>query len=286
MGRASDDQDAAHCRDLVRKEDKDRFLSSLFAPEDKRVQLMALYAFDLEISRIPFLVSEPALGEIRMQWWADAVEALYAGATGDHPVLRMLDAAIAAAGLPKQPFLDLIDARRFDLYADPMPTLRSLEGYAGETTSAVIQMAAVILAGPNSVRATDAAGHGGVAQAIVRMLRLVPADRTRGKVAIPEEILVGHGLKASDYLSGRWSEAMGLAFARMRHLARTHIEEARSHEPQVPLEALPAFMPLALTDLYLARMERPGFNAFTMTADVSQARRQVRLLRASWQKAY
>lgn len=283
---ADDHQDAIHCRDLVRREDKDRFLASLFAPADKRAQLMALYAFDVEVTRIRFAVSEPGLGEIRLQWWTEAVEALYAGAPGDHPVVRALGRTIATAGLPKQPILDLIEARRFDLYADPIPTMRSLEGYAGETTSAVIQMAAVILAGAEASQAADAAGHGGVSQAIVRILRLVRADRPRGKVAIPEEILLSHGLKVSDYLDGRWSDAMRLAFARMRHAARSHLEKARGFDPMVPLGALPAFMPLALTDLYLKRMERPGFNAFTMSAEVSQMRRQLRLLGASWRKAY
>ena len=280
------DQDAIHCRNLVRGQDKDRFLAGLFAPEDKRGHLMALYAFDVEVSRISFLVSEPALGEIRLQWWADSIEALYDGAAGDHPVVRALGRAVETAGLPKQPILDLIEARRFDLYADPMPTLGSFEGYAGETTSSLIQMAAVILAGSDASRAVDASGHGGVAQAIVRVLRLARADRARGKVAIPEEILLSHGLKVGDYLDGRWSDAMRLAFARMRHAARSHLEKARSFDPQVPLDALPAFMPLALTELYLGRMERPGFNAFTMSAEVSQIRRQWRLLRASWQKAY
>ena len=48
-----------HCLELVRKGDKDRFLSSLFAPDDKRPHLLALYAFNLEITRIRDLVSDP-----------------------------------------------------------------------------------------------------------------------------------------------------------------------------------------------------------------------------------
>lgn len=288
MGKVDDidDQDAGHCRELVRTQDKDRFLSSLFAPQERRGHLLALYAFDVEISRIRYQVSEPALGEIRMQWWADSVEALYRGTSGDHPVVRALGRAIEAGGLPMQAFLDLIDARRFDLYADPMPTIGALEGYAGETTSALIQMACVLLAGAEASRTADAAGHGGVAQAIVRILRQARADRLSGKVAIPEEILLTHGLKTDDYLAGRWTESMSLAFARLRHAARRHLEAARGFEPDVPLDALPAFLPVALCDLYLKRMERPGFNAFTMSAEVSQVRRQLRLLTASWRAAY
>lgn len=96
----ADDKDAIHCRDLVRAEDKDRFLSSLFAPADKRADLMALYAFDIEVSRIRFLVSEPGLGEIRLQWWADSIEAIFGGSVGDHPVVRALGHAIETAACP------------------------------------------------------------------------------------------------------------------------------------------------------------------------------------------
>lgn len=280
------EEDAAHCQALVRDRDKDRYLATLFAPQEKRPQLMALYAFNAEVARIRYIVSEPMLGEMRMQWWAESIEALYAGRTADHPVLRMLAVTIEESGLPKQPFLDLIDARRSDLYADLMPTLRALEGYAGETTSAVIQMAAVILIGTEASRVVDAAGHGGVAQAIVRLLRQVRGDRQAGRVAIPEDILLEHGLKASDYLAGRWSDAMRLAFARVRYAARKHLSEARAYDPDVPLDALAAFLPLALCDLYLRRMEGSGFNAFTMSPEVSQLRRQWRLLLASWRAAY
>ena len=42
----------AHCEQLVREADKDRFLATLFAPADRRPHLYALYAFNIEISRV------------------------------------------------------------------------------------------------------------------------------------------------------------------------------------------------------------------------------------------
>ena len=60
---------ADHCRDLVRDSARDRYLASLFAPDEKRRQLFALYALDIEIARIATAVSEPQIGLIRQQWW-------------------------------------------------------------------------------------------------------------------------------------------------------------------------------------------------------------------------
>ena len=131
-----------YCADLVRKLDHDRYLSTLFAPAPKRHHLLSLYAFNIEIARIREIVSEPALGEMRLQWWRDTIAALYEGNPGDHPVSQGLADAIKAGDLPQSAFQNLIDARVFDLYDDPMPTLNDLEGYLGETSSVLIILAA------------------------------------------------------------------------------------------------------------------------------------------------
>src|SRR4029077_13748928 len=130
--------------------DKDRYLASLFAADKTRPQLWALLAFNYEVARIRELVSEPELGEIRLQWWLEKVEEIYRGVSLDHPVAAALAVAIENGGLPKAAFLNLIEARRFDLYGDPMPTLADLEGYLGETSSMLIQLGSLILAGPEA----------------------------------------------------------------------------------------------------------------------------------------
>ena len=72
---------AQHCDALVRSADKDRWLTALFVPEERRPLIHALYAFNAELARIRDQVSQPMLGEIRLQWWEDAVNGIYGGAT-------------------------------------------------------------------------------------------------------------------------------------------------------------------------------------------------------------
>ena len=268
--------------DLVRDADKDRYLATLFAPADKRPHLFALYAFSTEVARIREAVSEPQPGEIRLQWWSDAIGQLYAGNVNDHPVLTGLAEALETMPLAKEAFLNLIEARRFDLYDDGMRTMNDLEGYAGETSSALIQMAALILAGDDARRAADAAGHAGVAYAITGLLRAVPMHRARGQMYVPEELLLANKLTVADFRDARWSDAMGLVFRRMRQAARDHLARARAVDPDVSIEAGPAFLPVSLAELYLEKMERTGFNPFRHRAGVAQWRRQLRLLKASW----
>ena len=129
--------------DVVQAGDRDRYVADLFAPDPFRKHLFALHAFSVEVARVREAVSDPMLGEIRLQWWRDTIT----NGTGGHPVAAAINATINKFALPKDAFLRLIDARIFDLYDDPMPSLLDLEGYAGDTTSSLIQLASIILAG-------------------------------------------------------------------------------------------------------------------------------------------
>ena len=62
-----------HCDQLLREHDLDRWLACLFAPWAKRRYLHALYAFNLEVARVREIVSDPMPGEIRDQWWREAL---------------------------------------------------------------------------------------------------------------------------------------------------------------------------------------------------------------------
>ena len=59
------------CADVVRSHDFARYASTLFVPAPQRRALLAIYAFNVEISRVREHVSQPLPGEIRMQWWTD-----------------------------------------------------------------------------------------------------------------------------------------------------------------------------------------------------------------------
>ena len=205
---------ARYCSETVRTADKDRYLASLFAPDDKRDHLMALYAFSTEVARIREVTSEPAMGEFRLQWWRDTIEHIYRSNTPEHPIAVQLAKAIEAGDLQSQGFYSLIDARAFDLYDDPMPSLAALEGYLGETSSALIQMASLILAGPQARQAAESAGHAGVAFGITGLMRALPIHRSRGQCFLPAEMLARSDLTPADIMAGKRSAAIRVASAR------------------------------------------------------------------------
>ena len=236
-------------QDLVSKGDKDRYLSCLFAPTAARSHLLALYAFNIEIARIYDVVSEPQIGLVRQQWWLDSIDGIYAGHTPEHPVAVGLARAIEFARLTKEPLHNLIVAREFDLYDDAVASLNDLEGYLGETSSSLMQLAALIL----GFSAADVAGLAGVAFGIAGALRggrksFLPADMVQGLGEVE-------------------------TIKRLCAHARKRLGEARAIG--VAPDVLPAFLPASLTELYLKRIERGG------SLHVSQFRRQIALWRAA-----
>jgi phytoene synthase len=249
------DERAQQLGEIVRKAAADRYLSVLYAPEDKREALLALYAFDAEISRIRDLISEPMPGEIRLQWWRDAISAATPEAAGGHPVAAALVEAIHTHKLPLAAFGNYLDARIFDLYDDPMPGRTELEGYCGETSSAVMQLAALVLDPPSAVSSAELSGHAGCVQCIAALIRALPLHRARGQCYVPADILAAAGLDRSGYLAGGDEAAMRSMVDAMASLAREHMRAFEAGAPRMPESLRPAFLPLAVIPAWFDRID-------------------------------
>ncbi|HEY8384294.1 MAG TPA: phytoene/squalene synthase family protein [Microvirga sp.] len=262
-----------HCEALVREGDPERYWASLFAAADKRPHLYALYAFSHEIARVRDSVREAMVGEIRLQWWRDALQGEARGDVRSNPVAAALDETIVKFRLPRQALVDLIDARVFDLYDDAMPTVNDLEGYCGETSSSLMRLASLILADGGEAGSPDAAGHAGVAYAITGLLRAFPWHARQGQLYLPLDLLAKHGVVREDVVSGRGGPGLVGAMADLRALARRHLAQARPLIASAPAAARPAFRPLALVEPYLRQMERRDYDPFNTPVDLPQWRR-------------
>ena len=271
----------AHCDALVREHDRDRWLACLFAPFDKRRYLHALYAFSLEIARIRDLVSDPRPGEIRYQWWREAIEGAPRGDISAHPAASALLATVQKFRLPRAALTDLIDARTFDLYDDPMPGLRQLEGYCGETCSALYRLASLILADSRDPGGADAVGHAGVAYALTGLLRALPWHAARGQVYLPADHLARFGVTREEIVAGKTSAGLLAALAELRGVARGHLKQALQLRIALAAPARAALAPVLLVEPYLKRMETAGYDPFRSIVALPQWRRQWALWRGS-----
>jgi 15-cis-phytoene synthase len=269
-------QDAfAYCAQLVRAADRDRYVAALFAPAEHRGALYALYAFNSEVARVREAAQQILPGEIRLRWWSDVLSGERAGEANANPVAAALLATLERYHLAATSVLDLVEARRFDLYDEPMREVGDLEAYARRTSSAMFALAATILAGGEMQVVADAAG---TAYGIAGIMRAFPLHAARRRLYVPSAVLERHGVQVAAVLAGRSSAGLNAVLAELRDLARRHLAAAREPIAELPAAALPAFLPLALVRPLLDRLDR--CDAFA-AAEIPAWRRQWLIWRAA-----
>ncbi|MFN3293752.1 MAG: squalene/phytoene synthase family protein [Gemmobacter sp.] len=173
-----------HCVQMVAQGDPDRHAVARAASDAAQARLYPLYALNLEIARAAWASTEPLVCEMRLQWWADALEALGQGGTvPPHPVLEacgfLRGDAAAAEGLA-----GLIEARRRDVWAEPFADADALWAHLGATGGALMWLAARALgADPQAEPVVRGFGTGA---ALAAWLQAVPALMAQGRQPLPD----------------------------------------------------------------------------------------------------
>jgi phytoene synthase len=253
---------AEFCAELVRSHDFTRYASTLFVPAAQRRALLAIYAFNVEISRVREQVSQPLPGEMRLQWWTDMLAGAGHGGVEGNPVAAELLLAIRSWRLPVERLSRVIEEHQFDLYNDPMPTMAALEAYTNDTSSALFSLGAGI-AGRQSDDIEHLARHAGLAQGIARVMATLPLDASRRQLFVPLQLLESHGSNMEEVFAGKETPKLRAALDQLIGEARGHLNTALALLATAPPEVRPVFLPLALVTRDLKRMSRADSNPFT-----------------------
>lgn len=236
----------------IAEEDRDLYATLLFLPEDLRPDAGCLYGFHLEISRIPFLISDPMPGEIRLQWWRDVLSGERQEEAVANPLAIRLLTQIKRHNLPVDGFIRYLDAREFDLYNDPMPDRETLEAYLGETESFILQMITLCAGIQGNRLVADCCGHSGVAVGISNLVSRIAFDKNHQRVYVPGDLLAATGLNAQKWFSGDDHELMA-AFKGFVSLGNEHLTKATNAVNQLDKADRSVFLPLVLAKARLAK---------------------------------
>jgi phytoene synthase len=231
----------SYCASEARRNDWDRFICTLFAPVEARESLFCLIAFNCELARTRDVVSQPLLGQIRLQWWRDALASLYgdappSAATATHPILVPLARAISDYRLERALFDAMIDARSDELDEGGLKGAVDVLDYLLASTGNLARLQIAVLANGAvpSIETLLAAEHANVAWGLIELVRM-------------------KRLAADDIGE-----------------ARSHIDAARKLATNVDKRYLPVLLPATLAATHLAhpnagRVRRQltlAFNAF------------------------
>lgn len=239
--------------EAVRRFDNDRYVCALFAPDAAREALFALYGFNIEIAKTREAVSEPMLGQIRLQWWREAIGGIYAGTPRAHEVVEALAAAVAAHDLPREPLDALIDAREADLEDAPTPDMDALIDYARATTAPLNALAAAALS------AAPPPESDGTAQALTGLLRAIPFHARARRQYLPAPLLKTHGGTVTDYMELRPTDGLCNTVLAVADTARALLREA---EGLGGSRAAPFRAQSQLVKRQLRQIARAGHNPF------------------------
>jgi len=250
-----------YCVDSVRANDPDRYILAMLAPPAARDALFALYAFNVEIARTRELVSEPALGEIRLQWWRDGIAALYTGDGLRHEVSLALGEAISEFGLTRLNFDQLIDARAVDLDDNPPETLNALVEYAEKTTAPLIALALQVV-GESTPKAKAAARHIGVAWSLIGLIRALPFHLRSRRQYLPRDVTTRHNVSTRNLLELKPSSELNSAIKSLSDLAVAELQVAREMQRRIGRDAIPVLLQARLAEIYLRRLASFGFDPF------------------------
>lgn len=246
--------------EMARTGDETRFFAALCAPVEMRERLFALVALDAELARVSLTVSEPMLGEIRLQWWVEAIEAMAAGnGARGHPALEEL----ATARLDPGDMIALIEARRLEL-ADEPPDAAGLETYLSDLGR--WQGLCVAALGGDEA-AQSAAQSAGAAEATGRFLLTLPRLAAGGRAPFSAEVRAALEAGETPDLVRDLAEK-----------ALTALNTARTRRTAIPRQARASLLSLSAVEPFLKAAATPGSDLFSESWRPSPFRARLTLL--------
>ena len=201
--------------DVLREKDRDLYLCSLFAPVQARNAIMALYAFNAEITINRKSFDEPMVRQIRLKWWFDALAGVFAGAPAHHPVLELL-AEVVPLGLKRHVLEFLIEAE--------VAKFEDEGEMKSRTRWTLLFLQVLDILGARGYKTDKAAENAAKAWGALTKLRQNPENST--------DVIADHNM----------------------------ISAYRAAIPEITGVAVPALLPIVLTDIYLERIKRGGYN--------------------------
>lgn len=266
----------AELRSVALAREPDRYLAATLAPAGRRYDLVVLAAFAAEIARIASLVREPLAGEIRLQWWRDALIGEGADTAAGHPVAMAMRATIARFALPAATVEGVIDAQADMLHGERPANEAALRARMAASEGGLFRLAARICAGTEADDGmnvdADTADLAGFAYGVSRALVSSRADGEA--LLIPRSLVVDADLAEHP----RVTSARGA----LRAMARAAHADVAARMRQMSRRRRLAFLPLAMVKPNLHALEREADKQWARPGDMLPIGR---LLRIAWAHA-
>jgi presqualene diphosphate synthase len=243
---APDEAARAHVREVTTRSGTSFFWAMRFLPPARRDAMFAVYAFCREVDDIADDGATLELRRAGLAEWRAEIDRLYAGAPR-FPTARALLPAVSDYRLVREDFLAVIDGMEMDAVADMRaPSMAELELYCARVAGAV-GLLSVRVFGDGSETARDLARAEGQALQLTNILRDLKEDAARGRLYLPRELLIRHGILSDDPDAVLAHPALGLACDDLARIARGSYDQAEAYLARLDRRTLrPAIVMMAV----------------------------------------
>jgi phytoene/squalene synthetase len=232
--------------------------------------LLVLYAFNLEVARAPWASKEEMIAEMRLQWWLDTINEIYEGKVRHHEVVGPLAEVIVGYDLPQALLVELIEARRFDIYREGHSGLPAFDAYIHATSGNLMRLAAISL-GAEDLPCTADFGYG---VGVANLWRALPALYAAGRHPVPVDCALDRNAVAE----GEVSENLSDALCSISVNALSKVQSARRVRKTFPQSAVPALLPGWQVDVPLKMVKAQPGDALRQPLETSEFQKKLGLL--------
>ncbi len=280
-------QDRFHyCLDQLKRFDHDRYLAVLLTPVNHRAALAALYAFDVEMTRIPTTVSEPMLADIRFQWWRDTLTSMTPVGDPGHEIAAAISDTFFDLGIAPGDLLPLLDIRARDLAEEPFAKLTDCVEYQRQIAALHLRFACRITGEVLSAPTFETATTHQLVYGLINQVRRLPHDAASSQLFLPLDLMRDHDIDPHDLFQGLPKQGFDRAIDEILGHAEELMSEAGDLDLRSHAALVPVLLPTILRSLYIKKLQTPGFDLFHHSSEIPAFRRQLRYLRVRWSKQF
>ncbi|KAJ2157025.1 hypothetical protein GGF46_004787 [Coemansia sp. RSA 552] len=255
--------DVEYCRQLVRQNDHDNYLVSLFSPRQAREAVWGVRALNVELVRVGEKTTSTAAAQMRYGYWKDAIASLYGSHPVQTPVTRVVHDAIHRFGISRTWLRRLVSERETGLSRPAFATTADVEKY-GERAYACLIHPHLEALGVRDMHADNAARAIGVSTAIMNFTRSLPLLLAQGRCDLPLDLTQKHKVDLDDlYANPRPTPELQEAVYSFATTGYTRLcGVAELYVPNAPKAAFPALLAAVPVKEWFESLERADFNVF------------------------
>ncbi len=261
---------------MARADTENFAVASRLLPRRERAHLLAIYGFARLVDELGDSVSGDRLAAL--DWLEQELDRAFEG-RAENPLLARLAVTLRECGLPREPFVRLIEANRLDQRVDRYESWEQLRGYCALSANPVGELVLGVFgaATPARVSLSDSIC---TALQLIEHCQDVAEDLAAGRVYLPQEDLERFGVTNADLGAERAGEPLRRTIAFEARRARALLEEGTPLIAQLNGRArlgVAAF--IAGGHAALDAIERAGYDVLSATPVASRPRRALALAR-------